>query len=219
MADRALANAEKRRDDIAAEINKQNQVLEELRKELSAVESFIADWHRFAADNLDSGWVTGPDALKDTSYPQGRIAAKSHDGESPWATTAPALPTPKNPDKAEVGKVAKTIIYESRRPVPRTVLFKALADRGVTIYGKDPEMVLSTMLWRLKDDFVRLPGHGYWIKSLRWPPAKYEPGDSPPADIEDVAIQLNALQDEDAPPTDSDPDLLGKPPGKFVRRF
>jgi hypothetical protein len=193
MSDRALANAERRRDQIAAEINKLNQRVDELRKYLSSVERFIDDWHEFAGEKKDSQKGNQSDLLTNSTYTQARIPVEAGGLDSPPPTPAP----PKNPDKADVGKVAKTIIYELRRPVPRTELFKALAERGVILHGKDPEMVLSTMLWRMKEEFIRLPGHGYWIRSLRWPAAKYEPGDSPPADIEDMAIHLNALHNED----------------------
>lgn len=53
-------------------------------------------------------------------------------------------------------------------------------------------------MWRMKDEFVRLPGYGYWMKSLPWKPAKYEPGVEPLQDIEDLEIELNALENGDA---------------------
>lgn len=41
--------------------------------------------------------------------------------------------------------------------MPRKELFNALAKEGLVIHGKDPEMVLITMLWRESDTIVRLP--------------------------------------------------------------
>ena len=200
MTDRALANAEKVRDELADKINKTNQRLELMRKELASVEKFISDWHRFADSDLDSG----QDSNWKTSYPQAGINSAPLDGV--WVPLPPPFPLPpppgtpprKNPDKAEVGKVAKVIIYAAQKPVPRTELFQALAERGIRIHGKDPEMVLSTMMWRMKEDFVRLPHHGYWIKSLPWKAAKNEPGIDPQQDIEDLEIELNALETGDA---------------------
>jgi hypothetical protein len=195
MTDPALANAEKRRDALAAEINQTAQHLDHLRRRKAAVDSFIAEWHAFAAGSED----TWPDPDQDsekgtTSYPQGSMPL----GGPPTLDSPPLVKAqPKNSDKADVGREAKTFIYERARPVPRSDLYKELIKRGLVINGKDPEMVLSTMMWRMKDDFVRLPGHGYWIKKLPWKPAKYEPGTPPQQDIEDVEIELNALQSED----------------------
>jgi hypothetical protein len=196
MTDPALANAEKRRDELAAEINKAAQHLDALRKRLAGVESFIKDWHRFAEGWQDSWPATDQDLQKDTGYPQDGIIPSAPSWGQPQAPANPIPVARKNPDKAEVGREAKTIIYGKAKPVPRTELFKELAARGIVIHGKDPEMVLSTMMWRMKEDFVRLPGHGYWIKMLPWKPAKYEPGTPPQQDIEDLEIELNALDAE-----------------------
>lgn len=59
--------------------------------------------------------------------------------------------------------------------MPRKELFNALAKEGLVIHGKDPEMVLSTMLWRASDTIVRLPPHGYWPKDTPFSPAQYDP--------------------------------------------
>jgi hypothetical protein len=174
MTDRALANAEKRRDIIAANINKCNQELEALRKDLAAVETFISDWHRFAGNALDSAGGEVPDLQKDTRYPQ----ADSQTGPALSAGLLRQHFNPahrKNPDRATVGKNARDIISAARRPVLRTELFQELAQRGLVLHGKDPEMVLSTMMWRMQDQFVRLAGHGYWLRELPWPLAGYEP--------------------------------------------
>jgi hypothetical protein len=144
MTDRALANAEKRRDEIAAEINKLNQSLDELRKSLASVENFISDWHRFADVALDSGADAGPHSREDTGRQRiiPRILAQDD-------ATGPAH---KNPDKAIVGQHAKAIIHELGRPVSRSELFTLLGLRGINLEGKEPEMVLSTMLWCTPDE-------------------------------------------------------------------
>ena len=65
--------------------------------------------------------------------------------------------------KEEVAEAARSIIQERGEPVSRAV-FNALAERGVIISSEtDPEMVLSAMLWRMKDRVVRLKGGGYWL--------------------------------------------------------
>lgn len=80
---------------------------------------------------------------------------------------------PKNPDRDDVVNQSLQIIREHGTPLPRKELFDALAMRGTVIQGKDPEMVLSTMLWRSQDKIVRLPNHGYWPKDTDYGPANY----------------------------------------------
>ena len=187
MTDRALANAEKRRDELAAEINKINQELEGLRRELSRVSEFIENWYSFAGTKQDSLPLGEANQGVNTSYPQDRMASAPRVGESEKPIT------PKNPDKEVVGQYAKAIILEKLHPMPRTELFNELARRGIKIHGKDPEMVLSTMMWRMQDDFIRLPKHGYWIRSLHWAPANYKPGDNPSdadSNLEEMAVKL-----------------------------
>ncbi|MBR1362077.1 hypothetical protein [Bradyrhizobium ottawaense] len=191
MTDRALKNAQKRRDDLAADINKTNQHLEGLRKSLSEVEKFISEWHAYAGAEQDS--VAGPELNSgvDTTYPQAtRVSETVLGTDSPPSPLPP--PPPKNPDKAQVGAMAKILMIEKGRPLARSELFKQLQRAGVHIYGKDPEMVLSTMMWRMKEDFVRLPGHGYWIKELPWLPANYRPGDSVQPELEDLEAAASA---------------------------
>jgi hypothetical protein len=205
MTDRALLNAEKRRDRLAAEINKKNQEfenmrkeLENLRKEIEAVDLFVAEWHRFA----DSG------ETEDTAHQGGEpgealfgtlagLGGPSRDVVNPLWSPGPGpgpVPTPpKNPSRQAVGEMAKTIIVNSRRPVPRSELFQALANAGLIIHGKNPEMVLSTMMWRMQEEFVRIPGHGYWLRNSPHFEVGYFPGQPVQSDQEDVDILSSAL--------------------------
>jgi hypothetical protein len=177
MTDRALTNAEKRRDELAAEINKTNQRIEQLRKDLSATESFIADWHRFAEGQLFETLRT----QENSSYPQAAFTQPTKDVADEIVKNQFVGAPRKNPDRATVGRMVKQIIEEVQRPVTREDLYMALAARGTVIQGKDPQMVLSTMLWRMQNEFVRLPKHGYWLRDLPWQPANYEPT---PVDLE-----------------------------------
>ena len=66
----------------------------------------------------------------------------------------------------------------------REELFPALIEKGFVIEGNDPHMVLSTMLWRMKDKakIVRLRGGGYWLADRPLPePGGFfaEPEDAP----------------------------------------
>jgi hypothetical protein len=70
-------------------------------------------------------------------------------------------------------------IREAERPLSRSEIWEKLKADDIIIYGKNPEMVLSTMLWRTKDLIRSLRGGGYWPV-----------GDPPPpghsTDIEDL---------------------------------
>lgn len=160
------------------------------------VENFISEWHLYAGTGMDSNEGMELNSDVDTSYPQVRpgINPEIVGGDSPPSPLPP--PPPKNPDKAQVGAVAKVLIVEQGRPLTRSELFQRLKGAGINIYGKDPEMVLSTMMWRLKDDFVRLPRHGYWLKVLPYPPAEYLPGDKVQTELEDLVDAANVFGSE-----------------------
>lgn len=61
-------------------------------------------------------------------------------------------------------------------PIKRDELYDLLIAQGYVIEGKNPQMILSTMLWRVKNSgLIRLNGGGYWIKEQRYEPANYFP--------------------------------------------
>jgi hypothetical protein len=82
---------------------------------------------------------------------------------------------PRNPKRESVVDAALMMITEAGKPLSRQHLFDALSARGLTIQGKDPLMVFSTMLWRTQDRITRLRGHGYWPSSKPYAPANYFP--------------------------------------------
>ena len=61
---------------------------------------------------------------------------------------------------------AADILIHERAPLPRAELYKRLVEKGLRLSGKNPEMVLSTMLWRAGEDagIVRLKTGGYWME-------------------------------------------------------
>ncbi|MGY4233328.1 hypothetical protein ACVIIW_004482 [Bradyrhizobium sp. USDA 4449] len=207
MSDHVLDNAQRRRDEIAAEINKHNQKLEGLRKELAAVQIFINSWHHFAniRATTDTNEDTNPRNSPDTDH--GHLKEDVMIGTAFAGLLAnakvdsPPLPPPKttrkNPDRAEVGRLAQQIIRERGKPVTRRELMEALNQRGVVIRGKNPDMVLSTMMWRMPQDFIRLAGHGYWLRELPYLAAEYEGGRPPHLEDEEPdMLQITILDPE-----------------------
>lgn len=83
-----------------------------------------------------------------------------------------------NPSKESVARDVQAILMANGKPMKRDALYKRLDANNVDIRGKNPQMILSTMLWRMPEKFVRLAGHGYWLKNLPFEPAGYEPDSS-----------------------------------------
>ncbi|MCW5692207.1 MAG: hypothetical protein KIT48_07570 [Pseudolabrys sp.] len=169
MSDAALKNAIAKRDEIASQINKLQSQIDELRRLMARTEQFISDWQMFAtgADKEDDGGA--------------------EDDNSPA----------RNIDKLEVGNYAAEFLEEACKPLKRKELMRRLNEMGIHIYGKNPDMVLSTMMWRMQDRFVRIPGFGYWFRDKPYAPAKYTPGSIP-----------NTLKKEDAEQQEQMEELL-----------
>lgn len=187
MDDVALKAAEEKLAGISQQIAEHRNLINDamsrlstLQHEAAELDNWIRMWHRFA------GTAHSPTAAKQSeiSLP---VVAK------------PKVTRPKNPDREMVAEKALALIEERGVPMSRRELFDALAARGIIIRGKDPEMVLSTMLWRSKDRIVRLPNHGYWPAHLSFLPAIYDP------DIEDL-LGSAANEPEDGMEVEEDGD-------------
>jgi hypothetical protein len=149
MSDVALRNAERQRDEMASRINAAQSQIDEWRREIGRIDQFISDWHRFA----------GADEAKAESA----------------AALATVRKTTGNSDKEEVARVARELIRKEGKPIQRSELLKRLREHGLIIEGANPETVLSTMLWRMKDEarIVHIRQFGYWLKEEDYRPAGY----------------------------------------------
>lgn len=165
MSDQALKNAVARRDALAAEINSYQQKIDDLRKEIVRAERFISDWNDFAGVNFS-------------------LDAASDDAAAP-----------KNPDKELVGDNVDLLLELAGKPIKRAELMKELNNRGIVLHGKNPTMVLSTMLWRMQDRFVRIPRFGYWFRDQPYEPAGYVPGSIPNTLGKDTAELQESLEE------------------------
>jgi hypothetical protein len=150
MSDSALENAMARRDILASEISSREAEIKEKRSEIERLNKWIKTWH-------DLSGIPAPDPVAnvpDTAF-------------APWQ---------RNPKKEQVARMAVRILKETGKPMPRHELYEALKARGVTLLGSDPEMVLSTMLWRMRKVITRLPKLGYWPIEEPYPEGSYHPG-------------------------------------------
>lgn len=138
MADGAIENALNRRSAAIAKVKSLESDLASARSELERVDAFIQQWHEFA--------------------------------ETPMLDRDPAVVhavkmygTPRNSKKEEVAAAAYEIIKDYGKPMPRADLYDRLIARGMVLNGSDPQMVLSTMLWRMPSRIKRLKKGGYWL--------------------------------------------------------
>jgi hypothetical protein len=167
IRDAAFQNALARREHARERILKINEKLSELIdsrtklvSEFERADAFLDTWYEMAG-------VQNPKYVERKESTSSTVVAQQPEKR------------PINPNRRDVTLKAVEYIRNEGRPLSRSEIYERLIASGVEIYGKNPEMVLSTMLWRTKDLIRRLRGGGYWPV-----------GDPPPpghsADIEDL---------------------------------
>jgi hypothetical protein len=148
---------------------------------LARVDAFIRDWHAFAgtgdAPAPQHVGVSQPsDARSEEAQPEAfRIELVSPSRLPDGARRR----RPRNPSKEEVAAKVREILNFVGHPLTRPELLRRLNDDGVVIEGANPDVVLSTMLWRMRDRIVHHKGHGYWLAERALPSetVTYEHGD------------------------------------------
>lgn len=157
MADAALENAMARKAAQEQEIEAILEAMQRLEDRRSAAVADLARTRAFIRTWYEMAGIQQP--------------ATEEQKESEAPDPAPASePKPKNPNRKFVTQKCVEYIREAGKPLMRSELFERLAADGIVIQGKDPEMVLSTMLWRTKDLIRRLKAGGYWPRNDRLPP-------------------------------------------------
>ena len=76
---------------------------------------------------------------------------------------------------SDLAPMVGRILVEHGAPMTRSELLAALAERDVVLAGEDKAKYLGTILWRMREAFVNLEGHGYWPRELAYDPAGYRP--------------------------------------------
>lgn len=142
-----LESAKLLKNNILFMINTRVKEINELRKHFNELEKYI------------------------DSYPQNTV----NDGDKKDHKENKSK-TYNNSTKEEVAAGAYRIIKMRGEPIKRKELYNLLIEDGFIIEGKNPEMILSTMLWRVKDSgLTRLNDAGYWLKNEKYAPANYSP--------------------------------------------
>ena len=95
-----------------------------------------------------------------------------------------------NSSKEAVAEAAYKLVKMRGDRIMRDELYDLLIEQGIVINGKNPKMILSTMLWRVKPSkLVRLKGGGYWLKDKRYDAENYIP--------EEIEYQSNSSKQLD----------------------
>ena len=142
-----MDNALKKAEDLKFEMS---QRFATLTAELAFVESELERANRFISEY--------------NAFISGDTAPDTKEKESPRRTLT-LRKRYRNPPKEQVAECAVQIIRERGEPISRDDLYDSLAEKDFHIKGKDPRMVLSTMLWRQPELIVRLKRGGYWPAS------------------------------------------------------
>jgi hypothetical protein len=99
-------------------------------------------------------------------------------GETKPENQPPSTPptTSKGLSREQLRPHIEAVIREAGKPLTRGNLLKKLDQRGTPVGGEaDRAKNMGTIMWRLKDQFINLPGYGYWIKGEPCPAAGYDP--------------------------------------------
>ncbi len=161
MTDQALSNAEKLKKQLVDRRKELQAELIGLDEQIGRADRFIKEWHQFQILAVDEG-----DHIRVISAVPVRNKSRTENTETDRKV--------KNSSKEAVAAAVLELIAAKGSPMSREELYPLLVERGLAIHGKDPQMVLSTMLWRMKDKVVRLKGGGYWDAKSDWGPAGYK---------------------------------------------
>lgn len=158
VTDKALENALAKKNQLVIRKKKLLAEVTDIDDQIGHVDRFIKAWHSFAEN--------------DPELPVENIDEQIQNKESASQNLAKKVT---NSRKEVVAEAAREIIRGRGAPVGRSELFVELKQRGLTIGGSNPEMVLSTMLWRMRDRIARVKGGGYWLADVPYESVGYNP--------------------------------------------
>lgn len=192
MSDRAVENAETMKKQLLERRKAIQAELIGIDDQIGRIDRFLKDWQLFAD-------------FEEPTTDHTSVIMGSDNGNETSLTHTKKPARPRNSSKEEVAKVARDIIRERGEPIMRDELFDLLTSRGLTIQGKDPRMVLSTMLWRMRERVARVKGGGYWPADIPNAAAGYDPAtahemdgvlNTPEGEIADADVAESEFDDE-----------------------
>lgn len=72
---------------------------------------------------------------------------------------------------------ARVEILKRGRPMTRGELVDAFASAGIPLAGTDKAKNIGTIMWRFRDEFLNVPGRGYWPQDMPNPELNLLPRD------------------------------------------
>jgi hypothetical protein len=133
--------------------------LADLNVERASIEAQLADIQKFL-DTLTAYAQLDPSV---DIAPAGRHLPVRNEGKL------------RNPPKEEVLSIVSGVLERAARPMQLRELFEEVGAAGVRLEGTNPPAILGTMIWRARDRFVNLRGHGYWFADRPYKAASYHP--------------------------------------------
>ncbi|MEC9344950.1 MAG: hypothetical protein VYB54_01910 [Pseudomonadota bacterium] len=176
-------------DDVLRNALKRQKQLE---AELLEIKVFVKMYQRFSGTEPDQ--VGDEPSVGDTIdvHSTGEFERSAPYYRLPYAGTRSV----RNPTRDDVRRMAREFMLERGEPMARGQLVDVFAEAGWPISGSDPARNMGTIMWRLRDDFVNIDGHGYWPRDVPLERVGYDPSD--PNSPEAIA------RDMDIRPTDDD---------------
>lgn len=152
----------RRRDEAQYRLQAVSKTADEIRATIQSMDELLLSLQEFVHREADESQKSPVQAVLE------------HVSDS---SPAPRKRATGNSKKEDVAKASRLFIEQANRPLARSELFPLLVEQGFRIAGTNPEMVLSTMLWRAgeKAGVVRLRSGGYWLIEQDWPEARYYP--------------------------------------------
>ena len=80
-----------------------------------------------------------------------------------------------NSPEEVASRLMRDTLIKRGRPLACGQLFEALKEDGVFVGGQDPIKILGTIIWRLRNRFTNIEGHGYWPRDVACPAVGFEP--------------------------------------------
>ncbi len=66
----------------------------------------------------------------------------------------------------QLANFARAEILKVGRPMTRGELVGAFEEAGIPLAGGDKAKNIGTILWRFREEFLNVPGQGYWPKDV-----------------------------------------------------
>jgi hypothetical protein len=132
-----------------------------LSEQLKKVRDFISLYQEFSSENTDPKLETKQEYVSSESI---GVDSRSRRERSQGRKIG---------GREQFGVIAREVLLAERKALTRGELVNALEMRGYEVSGEDKAKNVGTIMWRLRDRFINIPGFGYWPIDKDYEPAGY----------------------------------------------